>query len=71
MSTINDLDSDALISRLAGPLSPAARAAFRAAAEDASLSSGNDHANIAAYIFKRTRAALAVSQILFDPLRLG
>jgi hypothetical protein len=35
MSTINDLDSDALISRLAGPLSPPARAAFRAAAEDA------------------------------------
>jgi hypothetical protein len=35
MSTINDLDPDALISRLAGPLSPPARAAFRAAAEDA------------------------------------
>jgi hypothetical protein len=35
MSIINDLDSDALISRLAGPLSPPARAAFRAAAEDA------------------------------------
>ena len=35
MSTINDLDPDALISRLAGPLSPADRAAFRAAAEDA------------------------------------
>lgn len=35
MSTINDLDPDALISRLAGPLSPRDRAAFRAAAEDA------------------------------------
>jgi hypothetical protein len=35
MSIINDLDSDALISRLSGPLSPPARAAFRAAAEDA------------------------------------
>jgi hypothetical protein len=35
MSITNDLDSDALISRLAGPLSPPARAAFRAAAEDA------------------------------------
>jgi hypothetical protein len=35
MSITDDLDSDALISRLAGPLSPPARAAFRAAAEDA------------------------------------
>jgi hypothetical protein len=35
MSVTDDLDSDALISRLAGPLSPPARAAFRAAAEDA------------------------------------
>ena len=35
MSTINDLDPDALISRLASPLSPPDRAAFRAAAEDA------------------------------------
>jgi len=35
MSTIDDLDPDALISRLAGPLSPPNRAAFRAAAEDA------------------------------------
>jgi len=35
MSTINDLDPDALISRLAGPLSPPNRAAFRAAAEEA------------------------------------
>jgi hypothetical protein len=35
MSTINDLDPDALISRLAGRLSPPIRAAFRAAAEDA------------------------------------
>src|SRR5262249_26151961 len=35
MSTINDLDPDALISRLAGPLSPPNRGAFRAAAEDA------------------------------------
>jgi hypothetical protein len=35
MSIDKDLDSDALISRLAGPLSPPARAAFRAAAEDA------------------------------------
>jgi hypothetical protein len=33
--SITDDDSDALISRLAGPLSPPARAAFRAAAEDA------------------------------------
>src|SRR5262245_41647398 len=35
MSTFNDLDPAALISRLADPLSPADRAAFRAAAEDA------------------------------------
>jgi hypothetical protein len=35
MSITDDLDSDALILRLAGPLSPQARAAFRAAAEDA------------------------------------
>jgi hypothetical protein len=35
MSITDDLDSDALISRLAGPLSPPNRAAFRAAAEDA------------------------------------
>src|SRR5262249_2594123 len=35
MSITDDLDADALISRLAGPLSPPARAAFRAAAEDA------------------------------------
>jgi len=35
MSITNDLDPEALISRLAGPLSPPARAAFRAAAEDA------------------------------------
>src|SRR5215470_16459227 len=35
MSTVNDLDPDALISRLASPLSPPDRAAFRAAAEDA------------------------------------
>ena len=34
-TTINDLDPDALISRLAGPLSPSDRAAFRRAAEDA------------------------------------
>jgi hypothetical protein len=35
MSITDDLDSDALISRLAGPLSPPDRVAFRAAAEDA------------------------------------
>ena len=35
MSTVNDLDPDALISRLASPLSPPDRAAFRAAAMDA------------------------------------
>lgn len=35
MSLIDDVDPDALISRLAGPLLPADRAAFRAAAEDA------------------------------------
>jgi hypothetical protein len=35
MPITEDLDSDALISRLSGPLSPPARAAFRAAAEDA------------------------------------
>jgi hypothetical protein len=33
MSIVDDLDSDALISRLAGPLSPSNRAAFRDAAE--------------------------------------
>jgi hypothetical protein len=35
MSITDDLDSDALISHLPGPLSPPARAGFRAAAEDA------------------------------------
>jgi len=35
MSIIEDLDPDALISRLAGPLSPPDRIAFRRAAEDA------------------------------------
>jgi hypothetical protein len=35
MSITDDLDCDALITRLAGPLSPRDRAAFRAAAEDA------------------------------------
>jgi hypothetical protein len=35
MSIADDLDSDALISRLAGPLSPSDRIAFRRAAEDA------------------------------------
>ena len=35
MSIDDDLDCEQLISRLAGPLSPPARAAFRAAAEDA------------------------------------
>jgi len=35
MSIDNDLDCEQLISRLASPVSPPARAAFRAAAEDA------------------------------------
>ena len=35
MSTVNDLDADALISRLAGPLSPPDRAAFRRVAMQA------------------------------------
>jgi hypothetical protein len=35
MSITNDLDSDALISHLAGPLSPPARAAFRRVAMEA------------------------------------
>src|SRR5215813_3649520 len=35
MSITDDLDSDALISRLAGPLAPPDRIAFRRAAEDA------------------------------------
>ena len=35
MSITDELDSDALISRLAGPLSPPDRIAFRRAAEDA------------------------------------
>ena len=35
MSIPDDVDPDALISRLAGPLSAADRAAFRRAAEDA------------------------------------
>src|SRR5215831_14269575 len=35
MSITDDLDSDALISRLARPLSPPDRTAFRRAAEDA------------------------------------
>jgi hypothetical protein len=35
MSIIDDLDCDALISRLAGLLSPPQRAAFRRAAEEA------------------------------------
>ena len=35
MPIADDVDSEALISRLAGPLLPADRAAFRAAAEEA------------------------------------
>jgi hypothetical protein len=35
VSIPDDADSDLLISRLAGPLTPAARQAFRRAAEDA------------------------------------
>jgi hypothetical protein len=35
MPATNDLDVDALISRLSGPLAPRERAAFRRAAEDA------------------------------------
>jgi len=35
MSIPDDIDAEALIDRLAGPLLPADRAAFRAAAEDA------------------------------------
>jgi hypothetical protein len=35
MSIPDDVDADALISRLAGPLSPVDRTAFRRAAEDA------------------------------------
>ena len=35
MSISDDVDSDLLISRLAGPLTPDARQAFRRAAEDA------------------------------------
>jgi hypothetical protein len=35
MSTVDDLDCDALISGLAGPLSPPDRIAFRRAAEEA------------------------------------
>jgi hypothetical protein len=35
MSIDHDLDCDALISRLAGPLAPSDRVAFRRAAEDA------------------------------------
>jgi hypothetical protein len=61
MSIINDLDSDALISRLAGPLSPPARAAFRAAAEDA-LTRVPCWGEGAAY-----RAVAGLQRAFFDP----
>ena len=61
MSIINDLDPDALISRLAGQLSPSDRAAFRAAAEDA-LSRLSCLGEGVAY---RTLAVL--QRIYFDP----
>jgi hypothetical protein len=46
MSIIDDLDPDALISRLAGPLSPPARAAFRRAAEDALARKGRNRGDL-------------------------
>jgi hypothetical protein len=61
MSITDDLDSDALISRLAGPLSPPARAAFRAAAEDA-LSRVPCWGEGAAY-----RAVASLQRAFFDP----
>jgi hypothetical protein len=61
MSITDDLDSDALISRLAGPLSPSARAAFRAAAEDA-LSRVPCWGEGAAY-----RAVASLQRAFFDP----
>src|SRR5215469_754071 len=61
MSITDDLDSDALISRLAGPLSPPARAAFRAAAEDA-LTRVPCWGEGAAY-----RAVASLQRAFFDP----
>src|SRR5215813_9240250 len=61
MSITDDLDSDALISRLAGPLSPPARAAFRAAAEDA-LTRVPCWGEGAVY-----RAVAALQRVFFDP----
>jgi hypothetical protein len=61
MSTVNDLDPEALISRLAGPLSPPARAAFRAAAEDA-LTRVPCWGEGAAY-----RAVAGLQRAFFDP----
>jgi hypothetical protein len=61
MSITDDLDSDALISRLAGPLSPPARAAFRAAAEDA-LTRVPCWGEGAVY-----RAVAGLQQAFFDP----
>jgi hypothetical protein len=59
--TTNDLDSDALISRLAGPLSPRDRAAFRRAAEDA-LARVPCWGEGAVY-----RAVAALQRTFFDP----
>jgi hypothetical protein len=61
MSITDDLDSDALISRLAGPLSPHNRAAFRAAAEDA-LTRVPCWGEGAAY-----RAVASLQRAFFDP----
>jgi hypothetical protein len=61
MSITDDLDSDALISRLAGPLSPPARVAFRAAAEDA-LTRVPCWGEGAAY-----RAVAELQRAFFDP----
>ena len=53
--SIDDLDCDALVSRLVGPLSPPDRVAFRRAAEEALARAG-----------LRLRAVVAVQRAFFD-----
>ena len=61
MSITDDLDPDVLISRLAGPLSPPDRIAFRRAAEDA-LSRMPRWGEGAVY-----RAVAGLQRAFFDP----
>jgi hypothetical protein len=65
MSIADDLDYNALISRLAGPLSPPDRIAFRRAAEDA-LARVPCWGEIAV-----CRAVVALQRTFFDPPTFG